>query len=163
MLGSSAQLERVTPCLLAQAASAGPHTGKWLLPDISPGGPSDLVTDCAIPRGKILFAPIQFIAAPATRQNIAAAPTFNNFIVSTEVRIDGRVAGTGRYVTTPVFDVVLPRRNVVGAPPGLINVIAGGYVAMLSPLSPGTHTVVTSASLRDPEEQGSVTYHLTVR
>jgi hypothetical protein len=60
----------------------------WFLPDASP--PDDLVTQCVIPRGKLLFVPGAWVVVPATRQAIdELIPTFRRFIVASRIWVDG--------------------------------------------------------------------------
>jgi hypothetical protein len=139
----------------------------WFLPDAAP--PDELVTHCVIPRGKLLFVPGAYLAGPAFRgvgEN-GIAPNSRHLIEASRIWIDGRLAGSGHYLRTPVFDAVLPLHNSVGAPPGLWNSLADGYFAILSPLSPGEHTVVQNAhyaaAFGEPAASSSFTYHLTVR
>jgi hypothetical protein len=132
----------------------------WFLPDASP--PDDLVTQCVIPRGKLLFVPGAWVVVPATRQAIEDIPTFRRFVAASRIWVDGRFVGSGHYLQTPVFPVVLRLRNTFGAPPGVWNLIASGYFAILR-LPPGQHTVVQRAAYRGPSESSSFTYHLTIR
>jgi hypothetical protein len=44
-------------------------------------------------------------------------------------------------VETGLLDVVLPAENILGARPGPAQSVAHGYVALLNPLTPGTHEI----------------------
>jgi hypothetical protein len=150
-----------TALFVGSNGKCGSAFGKvWFLPDASP--PDDLVTRCVIPRGKLLFVPGAWGFSPATRTAIEQAPTIRRFIAASRIWVDGRFVGSGHYVLTPVFPVVLPLRNPFGAQPGLWNLIAAGHFAILR-LPPGQHTVVQNAAYRNPSESSSFTYHLTVR
>jgi hypothetical protein len=153
----------VSTVLFAESnGKCGSAFGKvWFLPDASP--PDDLVTQCVIPRGKLLFVPGAWGFLPATRTAIdELIPMFRRFIVASRIWVDGRFVGSGHYLQTPVFQAVLPLRNPFGAPPGLWNLIAAGHFAILR-LPPGQHTVVQNAAYRGPSESSSFTYHLTIR
>jgi hypothetical protein len=152
----------VSTALFADSnGKCGSAFGKvWFLPDASP--PDDLVSQCVIPRGKLLFVPGAWGFLAATRTAIDFIPTFRRFVVASRISVDGRFVGSGHYVQTPVFQAVFPLRNPFGAQPGLWNLIAAGHFAILR-LPPGQHTVVQNAAYRGPVESSSFTYHLTIR
>ena len=152
--------------LVSSNGKCGSAFGKvWFLPDAAP--PDELVTHCVIPRGKLLFVPGAYLIGPATLQGIEQALTNRRFLAESRIWVDGRLVGSGHYLRTPVFDAVFPLHNVFGAPPGPVSAIASGYFAILSPLSPGQHTVVQNAAYHPaygaPAGASSFTYHLTIR
>ena len=58
------------------------------------------------------------------------------------VTVDGRSVPMAE-VETPLLNIVLPAENVFGQPAGTQGLSVGhGWVALLHPLTPGTHTIV---------------------
>jgi hypothetical protein len=134
----------------------------WFLPDVY--RPVHLETSCVIPRGKLILVPGANITDAASRKALEQrAHLRRHFIVGSEITLDGRSLGPGRWVSTPVFNANLPLHNVFNAPPGLWNNFTNGYYAILTPLSPGRHNVTTRQLFNDPREEYAYTYHLTIR
>jgi hypothetical protein len=61
------------------------------------------------------------------------------------VTLDGRSVPLTE-VETPALKIVLPADNILGAPAGTYSSVAHGLVALLHPLTPGTHTIVISGN-----------------
>jgi hypothetical protein len=61
------------------------------------------------------------------------------------VTLDGRSVPL-TDVETPALKIVLPADNILGAPAGTYSSVAHGLVALLHPLTPGTHTIVISGN-----------------
>jgi hypothetical protein len=61
------------------------------------------------------------------------------------VTLDGRSVPL-REVETPALKIVLPADNIFGASAGKYSSVAHGSVALLHPLTPGTHTIVISGN-----------------
>jgi hypothetical protein len=62
------------------------------------------------------------------------------------VTLDGK-ALTLTAAETPLLHIVLPADNLFGAPAGSTGLSVGhGWVALVHPLPPGTHTVVISGN-----------------
>jgi hypothetical protein len=63
------------------------------------------------------------------------------------VFLDGRSVPITE-VETPAFNVVLPANNIFGDPAGTEGVsVAHGWVALLHPLTPGTHFIVIGGNV----------------
>lgn len=73
------------------------------------------------------------LRACARRADVRAAPT---------VTVDGKAVPVAEVVT-PLLNIVLPADNVFGLPAGTQGLSVGhGWVTLLHPLTPGTHTIV---------------------
>ena len=68
--------------------------------------------------------------------------------VAPEVTLDGKSVPITEVVT-PLVDVVLPADNIFGQPAGSLegSFVAHGWVALLHPLTPGTHTIVIGGTI----------------
>jgi hypothetical protein len=155
--------EAPTALLTARNGKCGLlHVRMWFLPDtIVPG---NLTTRCVLSHGGPIFVPIASIGGPATRKNIAERPLLRGLIATAQIIVDGRSLGPGRWVSTPVYRADVPLHNPFGLPPITHSLITDGYVAILAPLAPGNHTIVTRASFADaPDVFGGYTYHLTIK
>jgi hypothetical protein len=53
--------------------------------------------------------------------------------------------------------------QIFGVPKTLVSFIARDYFALLSPLSPGWHTVTTTTTFTNPNETFTMTLRLNVR
>jgi hypothetical protein len=72
--------------------------------------------------------------------------------------------GRGHFISTPVFYLHFPLGNAAEQPAGLQTAVADGYFAILAPLSPGAHVIVTHSTFNgDDYEEYGYTYYLTVR
>jgi hypothetical protein len=88
---------------------------------------------------------------PFTEENLRDCAVNLNKDTAPTVTLDGRsVPLTG--VVTPALHPVLPKHNVFGAPAGTYLSVAHGWVALLDPLTPGTHTIEITGNF-----EGSVT------
>jgi hypothetical protein len=66
--------------------------------------------------------------------------------VAPTMRVDGN-AVTVAEVETPLLEIVLPADNLFGLPAGAEGLsVAHGWVTLLHPLTPGTHTIVIGGS-----------------
>jgi hypothetical protein len=88
---------------------------------------------------------------PFTEANLRDCAVNLNKDTAPTVTLDGRsVPLTG--VVTPALHPVLPKHNVFGAPAGTYLSVAHGWVALLDPLNPGSHTIEITGNF-----EGSVT------
>ncbi len=111
---------------------------------------------CDIPGGKDLFFPVldslfgQGVGDckgpkdcdPNALRNLASAQENDPPLL--EVSIDNvAVENLDQYrVTSPVFNAFLPKGAIFGLPAGTIGpLVSDGYWLLLSPLSPGAHTI----------------------
>lgn len=77
------------------------------------------------------------LRANARARDVQVAPT---------VTVDGRSVSVVP-VETPLLNIVLPAGNVFGLPAGTQGLSVGhGWVALLHPLTPGTHTIVIATA-----------------
>ena len=62
--------------------------------------------------------------------------------VASPISVDGNAVAVAE-VETPLLEIVLPADNLFGQPAGTDGLsVAHGWVTLLHPLTPGTHTVV---------------------
>ena len=67
--------------------------------------------------------------------------------VAPTVTVDGRSVPIAE-AETPLLNIVLPADNIFGRPAGTSGLSVGqGWVALLHPLPPGTHTIVIGGSV----------------
>jgi hypothetical protein len=67
--------------------------------------------------------------------------------VAPTVTVDGRSVPVAE-VETPLLNIVLPADNIFGLPAGTQGLSVGhGWVALLHPLTPGTHTIVIDSTI----------------
>jgi hypothetical protein len=114
---------------------------------VAPFGPSG-VSSCTVKPGtKIFVAASSFecstfeangttdveLRACARQKDVQAAPTVT--VDDTPVPVT--------EVETPLLHIVLPKDNIFGKPAGTQGLsVAHGWVALLHPLTPGTHTII---------------------
>lgn len=116
---------------------------------------------CTIPAGKSILIPIA-----GTECSVSERPPFSGTsedelrncaagemerYTNIEVRIDGEVVPNiqAYRVSSPLFSVVLPENNVLGAPAGMTYATADGYQVVIKPLPPGEHEIVVHLELAD--------------
>jgi hypothetical protein len=77
-----------------------------------------------------------------TEAELRACARQNDVQVAPTVTVDGQSVPVTEVETRPL-DIVLPADNLFGLPPGTQGLSVGhGWVALLNPLTPGTHTIV---------------------
>jgi hypothetical protein len=137
-----------TPSPQNPFGSGDPATGCWVIGGIlAPLGPSG-VPACTVKTGtKFLIAGNTFECSSmegdgTTFAVLAACAKANDTPTAPPVTLDGqRLALT--EVLTSTLHVVLGADNVFGLPAGTSVVsVAHGWLALVNPLPPGTHTVV---------------------
>jgi hypothetical protein len=135
-------------------------------------GSDPVVRTCTIPAGRALYFPVVNLAyfgfptdPPITVDEIKAALAPVQQATGL-VLVDGvPVRGLSRYlVISPLFSAVAPADNVFGVPADtlLYPCLDEGFYVMLTPFSPGEHTIVIRATTPWGFTQ-DVTYHLHVR
>ncbi len=108
--------------------------------------------DCTMPPGMVLYQPIAAgecsnLEAPpcygTNEEELRAADlaTFTN--VNLQMSIDGvAVRNPNDYlVLSPMYQFTVPENNILGAPAGSGLSVADNGAVLLSPLSPGQHTL----------------------
>lgn len=85
-------------------------------------------------------------------------------LLSVGLSVDG-VNLTPHLLKTPFLHARVPYYNaqVLGVPKTLISFVSKDYFALLSPLSPGRHTVTTTSTFTNPNTTYTMTLHLNVR
>jgi hypothetical protein len=117
-------------------------------------GAGTVVRSCTIPAGRMLFFPVGngFCAGDGFdfAGERACATAFANQLSHLRVEIDGLpvkaldapLSGNYYRALSPPWDLVLGAENIFGAPAGTYSPGAGdGVYLMLTPLSPGQHTI----------------------
>jgi hypothetical protein len=96
----------------------------------------------------------------------AAAAAAANGATVLQVSVDGKeIADVHNYraASPEAFDVTLPEGNVLGFPAGTYGPhVADGYSIMLTPLTPGQHTIVVHAVNPGASIDYTMTFHITV-
>lgn len=119
---------------------------------IAPFGPSG-VDSCTVKPGTKLFIIGQsfecstFEGNGTTEAELRTCAREADAQVAPTITVDG-VAAPVAEVETPLLHLVLPADNVFGAPAGTRgSSVAHGWVALLRPLTPGTHTIVINSTV----------------
>ncbi len=132
----------------------------------------NVVRHCTVPPGKTLFFPVlnTIVWVPRrgnTEEEIRAfAFARMNSATRLEVTIDGVPAqDIASYLAdSDAFTLVLPPNDVTGLGPAtFFPAVAVGYSLMVTPLTPGEHTIHIAAASTFPGPFAlDITYHLTV-
>jgi hypothetical protein len=116
---------------------------------------------CTVPAGKTLLFPVfnnecSSVEAPpfgpfTERKDLAACNhQFIDTVTDLHAEIDGvavqglqdfRICKTNLCFNSPIFEVVLPARNILGVPAGPAVSMSDGFYLLLHPLSAGQHTI----------------------
>jgi hypothetical protein len=131
---------------------------------------------CTIPKGTGIgvlgignecsnIEPPPFFGATEAELRECAAFGYETFFegATASIIVDGIVVSDlDRYrMQTPLFSYTLPVDNVYGLPPGeATKAISDGQIAIVRPLSPGAHTIVTHIDA--PFGTIDVVYHITI-
>jgi hypothetical protein len=149
------------------------------------GGPA-VTRDCTVPAGKSIFFPLVnaiFGAGvgdcsptnprvPCNLADLRVAATASMDSVTLEADLDGTPLDvSNQRVQSPEFTVTYPNGNIVGVVRAgnvgrgtFMPNVGDGYWVMLTPLSPGSHTLHWRAEVTGGPFAGEVievTYHLT--
>jgi len=83
--------------------------------------------------------------------------------INLDVVVDGvKLNGLQRYrIQTPIFDVVLPEKNLFGGTPGPTRGASDGYWLFLQPLPKGKHKIHTFGSCLAGKIMIGVNYDIT--
>ena len=141
-----------TPAPQNPFGSGGPESGCFHLGGtLAPLGPSG-VPACTVKSGtKIFMAASSFECSTfeqngTTYQQLLKCAVQADVTTPPHVTIDGRAVPLRSVVTGPIH-ATLPADNVFGLPAGTSGLgAAHGWVALLHPLPPGTHTIVGSGT-----------------
>jgi hypothetical protein len=134
---------------------------------------------CIIPEGKAIMFPVydgecSFVEYPQYKSESelsSCAKDQINKVTNLAASIDGTsIQNLKAYrVQSPMFDLVLPSKNVFGLSSGPTKSVADGFWIILQPLSSGKHEINFSGSAVDFTSSGvqnfatSATYHLTIQ
>ena len=134
--------------------------------------------ECTVPSGKsILIVPLnaecsyaEFPLAKSEKELLDCAREGQND-AHLEVSIDGyKVQNLSQYrVHSGLFDVVLPERNIYGAPSGPTQAVSDGWWIISKPLTSGQHKVHFSGTVFDNPTTGTqgfsveTTYNLNIK
>ena len=122
--------------------------GRTVAP-FAPGG----VESCTVKPGtKIFVAASSFECSTfegngTTEADLRTCAREFDVKVAPTISVDGN-AVTVTEVETPLLEIVLPADNLFGQPAGTEGLaVAHGWVTLLQPLTPGTHTIVIGGSI----------------
>ncbi len=117
---------------------------------VAPFGPNG-VESCTVKPGTKIFVTASsfecstFEGNGTTDAELRACAKQNDVQTAPSVTIDGQSVPVTE-VETQLLNIVLPPDNIFGLPAGMRGLsVAHGWVALLHPLPPGTHTIVGSA------------------
>jgi hypothetical protein len=141
-----------TPAPQNPFGSGGPASGCFHLGGtLAPFGPSG-VPACTVKSGTKIFEVgssfecSTFDTAFTTYQQLLNCAVQADVTTAPYVTVDGRAVTLSSVVTGPIH-ATLPADNVFGLPAGESGLgAAHGWVALLHPLTPGTHTIVGSGT-----------------
>jgi hypothetical protein len=142
-----------TPAAQNPFGSGGPTSGCFHLGDVlAPFGPSG-VPACTVKSGTKLFEVASsfecstFDTALTTYQQLGSCATQADVTTAPHVTLDSRAVALRGVVSGPIH-ATLPADNVFGLPAGQTGLgAAHGWVALLHPLTPGTHRIVGSGTV----------------
>jgi hypothetical protein len=137
-----------TPSAQNSFGTGGEAFGCWSLDGtVAPFGPTG-VSSCTVKPGtRILVATNSvecstFEANGTTDAELRTCARQGDLESAPAVTVDGRVVQV-REVETALLEITLPADNVFGAPAGTEGLaVAHGWVALLNPLTPGSHRIV---------------------
>jgi hypothetical protein len=141
-----------TPSAESSFGEGGEAFGCWSLDGtVAPLGPTG-VSSCTVKPGtRILVAANSFECSSfpgdhgsfgTTEAELRACARQNDVQSAPSVTVDDRAVQVGEVETAPL-EIVLPADNLFGAPEGTEGLsVAHGWVALLNPLTPGSHEIV---------------------
>lgn len=145
----------------------------WFIPGTEGGAAT---RTCTIPAGKAILFPIinaecSFSERPTlkTESDLSqCAKSQNNPTTNLQASVDGvNLQQLDKYrVTSPLFNLTFPAKNIFGSPVGTTQAVADGWYVFLQPLASGKHEVHFSGITPGNPTTGSstfsvdLTYHL---
>ena len=120
------------------------------------GGEANRV--CAIPAGKAIFFPIINVECDYSYPNLKTesdlrkcAKDDQDKVTNLLTTVDGvAIPDLKQYrVQSPLFNMTVPKDNVMGIPPGTAQAVSDGFWVFLRPLPPGKHEIDFTGSLAD--------------
>lgn len=143
--------------------------GTWSFPKVE--------RDCTIPSGvSILFPIYNGECTTAEYPNKKSYADLRDCVIDGNLKsgsqlfmnatVDGNVLKDldSYRIESKLFNVTLPKNNVLGVTEGMTPGVADGWFIMLEPLSKGAHTIEFNSVVIGPEQnfQTHATYHLVV-
>jgi hypothetical protein len=127
---------------------AGPPFDCWNLGGtVAPFGPNG-VTSCTVKPGTKIFVAANSVECSTFENNgttdaeLRACARAADVQEAPTVTVDGKSVPVTE-VETPLLNITLPATNIFGEPAGTTGQsVAHGWVTLLHPLTPGTHTIV---------------------
>jgi hypothetical protein len=119
---------------------------------VAPLAPSG-VESCTVKPGTKLFVAGSTFECSTFEGNGTTEAELRDCAITSDVQVAPTVTLDGKSVTvteveTPLLNIVLPADNIFGLPAGTSGLSVGhGWVALLGPLTPGTHTIVIGGSV----------------
>jgi hypothetical protein len=130
---------------------------------------------CTIPEGRAILLPVisrwELKTSPADTEADMRAHMKNSLdhVTTLEASIDGTpLQNLWNYrVLSPLFNVTLPKNNLLGVPEGPTEGVSDGYWLLLQPLPVGEHTIYLNAAVVDVADPANNvvitrTWHLTI-
>ena len=129
---------------------------------------------CTVPSGKAVLLPIinsvSIRDADQTKEELLAGnKELLDKVTTVEASVDGiPLQNLSSYrIQSPLFNMTLPKDNVLGDPEGTYLAVSDGYWIFLEPLSPGQHEIRLHGAIIEPTSptpsfETVVTYHLTI-
>jgi hypothetical protein len=140
-----------TPSAQNSFGTGGPAFGCWDLGGtVAAFGPEG-VESCTVKPGTKIF--VVGSSVECSTFEGTSEPELRTCASESDVQDEPTVTLDGRSVpltdvVTPLLDIVLPADNVFALPAGTGGLSVGhGWVALLHPLPPGTHTIVIGGSV----------------
>jgi hypothetical protein len=106
------------------------------------------VESCTVKPGTKIFVAASSVECSTFEGNgttdaqLRACARLNDVQVAPTVKLDSKSVRVSE-VETPLLNIVLPANNIFGLPAGTQGLSVGhGWVALLHPLTPGTHTIL---------------------
>jgi hypothetical protein len=137
-----------TPSAQNSFGAGGEAFGCWSLDGtVAPFGPTGISSCTVKPGTRILVAANSvecstFEGNGTTDAKLRACARMGDVQSAPVVTIDGRAVQV-RGVETALLEIVLPADNLFGLPAGTQGLsVAHGWVALLNPLTPGSHEIV---------------------
>jgi hypothetical protein len=142
-----------TPAPQNPFGSGGPASACWDLGGtVAPFGPSG-VESCTVKSGTKIFVVGHSVGCSTFEGNGTTEAELRECARETDVQAAPTVTLDGRSVPiaeaeTPLLNIVLPADNLFGLPAGTSGLSVGhGWVALLHPLPPGTHTILIDSTI----------------
>lgn len=140
-----------TPSAENPFGSGGPETHCIDLGGtVAPFGPNG-ADSCTVKSGTKIFIAATSVECSTFEGNGTTETQLRECAQSTAgsaptVTVDGKAVPLAD-VETPLLDIVLPADNIFGLPAGTSgSSVAQGWVALLHPLTPGTHTITIDST-----------------